>query len=297
MGRKLMKVKWEDLQVGDIFAEDNAQVKTLHDWEQMPCYALETTVDGGIETTIVGETHLIAVPFDNIGGKPNLEFETTKKSHKQGFKQCINWLSIKDAYEQFKKDGEDYAELQAIGGVAIIRPYKGFEPQKCRCIETDTGVFMINGLTYGNSARGDHDLLEMKDIVADLSRSGMTDQWIAHNLFLDKESITRFKQLAGMRAAFNTEENLSNAWDPIADGNAERRKNINLTQAARRYIRKYRALAKHDGIPYNDKDTDVLSAARDLGWDKDNPNEIPKSLDASGKVFEKELSADENGGE
>lgn len=170
---------------------------------------------------------------------------------------------------------------------------RSFGTIPCTIIENKTEQELMSATILMNSARGDHDLMEMKDIVADLSRSGMSDQWIAKNLFLEAEAITRFKQLSGMRAAFNTEADLSEAWDPIKDQNVERRKNINLTNAARRYVRKYRSLMGYDNTSNSDEATDILMAARNLGWNEKNPGEMPKSVDSNGKVFEKELEKEE----
>lgn len=180
-----------------------------------------------------------------------------------------------------------------IGNVKAQKIYKrchGIVP--CVILRNKTEQELMSAEILFNQARGDHDLMQMKDIVADLSRSGMTDQWIAKNLFLEPEAITRFKQLSGMRAAFNTEENMRDAWDPVADGVNERRKNVDLVQAARRYIRKYRALLGFDNTVTSDESVNIIEAAKNVGWSERNPHEMPKSLDEHGKVFEKELEGE-----
>ena len=299
MSKKLMKIKWEDLRVGDTIAEDGAVVKSLFPWQEQPCYELETEEDGVKKTVIVSETHLFATKFESVideNGKvvPVTELETTKKSMKQTFKRCVNWISTKDAYFVFKSKDADEAVVDGLFGKIVVRPYKNLEPQKCRCIETSLGTFQINGVLFGNSARGEHSLTEMKDIVADLSRSGMSDQWISKNLFLDPEAITRFKQLSGMKAAFNDENYKEDGWDPVRDGVVERRKNINLTLAARRYVRKYRALRGFANTVASDESIDIIMAAKNLGWDPENPGEMPKTLDKNGNVFEKEYENEED---
>ena len=180
-----------------------------------------------------------------------------------------------------------YKDLNNEKSKKIFERCNGYIP--CTVIEDKTEQELMSSTILFNSARGDHDIMEMKDIVADLSRSGMSDQWISTNLFLDKEAISRFKQLSGMRAAFNTEKDLADAWDPIKDKNTERRNNINKVQAARRYVRKYRSLMGFDNTSNSDESTDILMAAKNLGWDENNPEEMPKSVDDKGKVFEKEL--------
>lgn len=170
----------------------------------------------------------------------------------------------------------------------IYKRCNGYIP--CTVLEDKTEQELMSAEILFNSARGDHNLMAMKDIVSDLSRSGLSDQWIARNLFLEPEAITRFKQLSGLKEAFNTEEGLSDdAWDPIRDRNDERRKNINIVQAARRYVRKYRKLAGYTDTVANDEATDILMSAKALGFDESHPLEMPKTLDENGKVFEKEL--------
>ena len=164
----------------------------------------------------------------------------------------------------------------------------------CVMLEGKTEQEMMSATILFNSARGEHSLTEMKDIVADLSRSGMSDQWISKNLFLDPEAITRFKQLSGMKAAFNDENYKEDGWDPVRDGVVERRKNINLTLAARRYVRKYRALRGFANTVASDEAIDIIMAAKNLGWDPENPGEMPKTLDKNGNVFEKEYENDED---
>lgn len=188
-----------------------------------------------------------------------------------------------------------YNDLNNAKSKKIYERCKGYVP--CTVIEDKTEQELMSSTILFNSARGEHDLMEMKDIVADLSRSGMSDQWIAQNLFIEKEAITRFKQLSGMRAAFNTENDLGDAWDPIRDQNVERRKNINAVNAARRYVRKYRQLMGFANTSSSDEATDIIMAAKNLGWDDKNPTYMPKSVDENGRVFEKEIEADKAGDE
>lgn len=188
-----------------------------------------------------------------------------------------------------------YSYLNETASQKIYQRTHGYIP--CTVLEGKTEQELMSATILMNSARGDHDLMEIKDIVADMCRSGMSDQWIAQNLFLEKEAITRFKQLSGMRSAFNNENNISDAWDPVKDRNDERRAKIDLALAARRYVRKYRLLAGFESTSSSDDATDIISAAKNIGWSEAEPNMMPKTLDDNGKVFEKEIEAsavDEN---
>lgn len=95
-------------------------------------------------------------------------------------------------------------------------------------------------------------------------------------------------------AAFNSDSDLGEAWDPISDRVEERRKNIDISQAARRYVRKYRALAGFENTVAADESINIVEAAKALGFDPEDPHMMPKSLDESGKVFEKELEGEES---
>ncbi len=49
-----------------------------------------------------------------------------------------------------------------------------------------------------NRARGMHSLELMTGIVAELSKSGMSDSWIMRNIGMDKNELLRFKQISGL---------------------------------------------------------------------------------------------------
>ena len=53
-----------------------------------------------------------------------------------------------------------------------------------------------------NRARGTHDIGLMTHIVAELTKSGMSDQWIMRNIGMDKDELLRLKQVSGLAALF-----------------------------------------------------------------------------------------------
>jgi len=183
-----------------------------------------------------------------------------------------------------------YAHLNNEDSKKIYERCNGMIP--CSVLKDKTDQELMSATILFNSARGDHDLMEMKDIVADLSRSGMTDQWIAKFLFLDKETITRFKQLSGMRSAFNNCSELEDAWDPYKDMAEERRTKHDLSVLALKYVNKYRELKGLKTGVMSDQ-TDIFVAASDLGWNESSPTEMPKTLDEADNVIEKEILGDE----
>ena len=64
-----------------------------------------------------------------------------------------------------------------------------------------------------NRARGMHSLELMTGIVAELSKSGMSDSWIMRNIGMDKNELLRFKQISGLAELFRDRSfGLSDRW-------------------------------------------------------------------------------------
>jgi ParB-like chromosome segregation protein Spo0J len=57
-----------------------------------------------------------------------------------------------------------------------------------------------------NRARGTHNIELMTNIVSELKKSGMSDNWIMRNIGMDKDELLRFKQLSGLAALFADKE-------------------------------------------------------------------------------------------
>lgn len=62
-----------------------------------------------------------------------------------------------------------------------------------------------------NRARGEHSIELMTNIVAELSKSGMSDAWILKNLGMDAEELLRLKQLSGLQELFK-DKDFSRSW-------------------------------------------------------------------------------------
>lgn len=53
----------------------------------------------------------------------------------------------------------------------------------------------------------------MTGIVAELSKSGMSDSWIMRNIGMDKNELLRFKQISGLAELFRDRSfGLSDDW-------------------------------------------------------------------------------------
>lgn len=57
-----------------------------------------------------------------------------------------------------------------------------------------------------NRARGSHSIELMSDIVAELTKSGMSDAWILKNIGMDADELLRLKQISGLAELFKNKE-------------------------------------------------------------------------------------------
>lgn len=62
-----------------------------------------------------------------------------------------------------------------------------------------------------NRARGQHSIELMTNIVAELTKSGMSDAWIMKNIGMDAEELLRLKQLSGLQELFK-DNDFGKAW-------------------------------------------------------------------------------------
>lgn len=63
-----------------------------------------------------------------------------------------------------------------------------------------------------NRARGEHSIELMTNIVAELVKSGMGDDWIRKNIGMDREELLRLKQLSGLKELFKNVD-FSRSWE------------------------------------------------------------------------------------
>lgn len=57
-----------------------------------------------------------------------------------------------------------------------------------------------------NRARGSHNIELMTNIVSELAKAGMSDQWIMRHIGMDADEILRLKQLSGIAELFKDKE-------------------------------------------------------------------------------------------
>lgn len=72
-------------------------------------------------------------------------------------------------------------------------------------IDKDISERMASTIRH-NRARGVHSVELMSNIVAELTKSGMSDSWIMKNIGMDKDELLRLKQVTGLAALFADKE-------------------------------------------------------------------------------------------
>jgi len=77
-------------------------------------------------------------------------------------------------------------------------------------IEKDQSNRMASTIRH-NRARGSHSIELMSNIVAELTRSGMSDAWILKHVGMDRDELLRLKQITGLADLFK-DRKFSEAW-------------------------------------------------------------------------------------
>ncbi len=111
----------------------------------------------------------------------------------------------------------------------------------CVLLEIDSTAQMSAEILH-NTARGSHSLDSMKDIVYNLINvAGMSEEWVAQNLYLDLESIKRMQQLSGLKASFDGQiDDADMAWTPEKDDSYGRKVQSFMLREATKYIEMYK---------------------------------------------------------
>jgi ParB-like chromosome segregation protein Spo0J len=77
-------------------------------------------------------------------------------------------------------------------------------------IDKDISNRMASTIRH-NRARGTHSIELMRDIVAELVESGMSDAWIMKNIGMDADELLRLKQISGLMELFKNVD-FSKSW-------------------------------------------------------------------------------------
>lgn len=71
----------------------------------------------------------------------------------------------------------------------------------CSIIDKDVSNRMASTIRH-NRARGSHSIELMMNIVGELKKAGMSDQWIMKEIGMDADELLRYKQLSGLAELF-----------------------------------------------------------------------------------------------
>lgn len=69
-------------------------------------------------------------------------------------------------------------------------------------IDKDISNRMASTIRH-NRARGTHNIELMCNIVAELDKAGMSDEWIMKNIGMDRDEVLRLKQISGLAELFS----------------------------------------------------------------------------------------------
>jgi ParB-like chromosome segregation protein Spo0J len=72
-------------------------------------------------------------------------------------------------------------------------------------IEKDMSNRMASTIRH-NRARGSHNIELMSNMVAELTKAGMSDAWIMKNIGMDADELLRLKQITGIAELFKYRE-------------------------------------------------------------------------------------------
>lgn len=78
-------------------------------------------------------------------------------------------------------------------------------------IQKDESNRMASTIRH-NRARGSHSIDLMSNIVAELTKAGMSDAWILKHVGMDKDELLRLKQITGIADLFK-DKDFSEAWE------------------------------------------------------------------------------------
>ena len=135
----------------------------------------------------------------------------------------------------------------------------------CVVLKGYNEIELLSTTILMNSARGSHRFETIKDIVYDLVNvSGMSEDWVSKNLFLDKDSVKRIIQLKGLKSAFDDIDNCDLAWNPETDSTYIKKLKWYLRREAMLFLRDYMSKDEIKSLKEDPRDV-----AEKLGWNRE----------------------------
>ena len=149
-----------------------------------------------------------AVPIDKIRANaynPNSVAPPEMKLLYQSIKEDGYTMPIVCYY---LPDEDAYEIVDGFHRYSIMKMHRDIYEREGGClpvvtIEKDISNRMASTIRH-NRARGSHDIELMSNIVAELTKSGMSDAWIMRNIGMDADELLRLKQVSGLAELFRT---------------------------------------------------------------------------------------------
>ena len=160
--------------------------------------------------------NVIAVPLEKI------EANNYNPNHVAKREMDLLYQSIKcDGYTMpivcfYDAEKEKYIIVDGFHRYTIMLRYKDiFERENglipVSVIDKPIEDRMASTIRH-NRARGSHSIELMTNIVSELTKSGMGDDWIMKQIGMDADELLRLKQLSGLAELFQN-KNFSKSWE------------------------------------------------------------------------------------
>ena len=139
-----INIKWEDLQIGDVFA-DGAQCTKIGDWFNDTIYKVFINDD----VLIASAGHLLKIDIQSgneFSMKINdlLELPRSVEARKGVNEPSTDWVSVEDLYRI-----QDHFNFYSNG--KLITNIEKLNENRVRCIQTNTGRYLIKDFISHNS--------------------------------------------------------------------------------------------------------------------------------------------------
>lgn len=142
----------------------------------------------------------------------------------------------------------------------------------CTVLKGYNEVELLSATILSNSARGSHRFETIKDLVYDLiTISGMSEEWVSRNLFLDKDSVKRIIQLKGLKSAFDDIDNCGLSWSPEMDPVYDKKLKWYLRREAMIFLEDYMTKDEISALKEDPRDI-----AERFGWDRELAEKSPR---------------------
>lgn len=110
----------------------------------------------------------------------------------------------------YRPDRDEYELVDGYHRYLVLKTSKRiYEREKgmlpVTVIEKDISNRMASTIRH-NRARGTHSVELMSHIVSELTKAGMSDQWILRNIGMDRDELLRLKQISGLAELFADKE-------------------------------------------------------------------------------------------